>query len=149
MKSKCYIKLPPGIVELGFMSKEQYEELCIELQGGMYGNVDAALLYYIRCTDYATKKNGLDMIQSLADPCVFYKKDGEGRRGEVAEGGRRARGVLNRWCGRWGSTQDIRRCCSLRACLASVFSGLPRGWGFQAVPNTLGSASTNTTARMG
>ena len=51
LKHKAYIQLPPGMVELGFMSRKEYEESCIELQGGMYGNVDAALLYFIRFTE--------------------------------------------------------------------------------------------------
>ena len=52
------------MVELGFMSQKEYDESCIELQGGMYGNVDAALLYFIRFTDFATDVNGLNLVQS-------------------------------------------------------------------------------------
>ena len=74
LKQKTYIQLPPGMVELGFMSQKEFEESCIELQGGMYGNVDAALLYFIRFTDYATDKDGLNLNQSKSDPCVFFRK---------------------------------------------------------------------------
>jgi len=38
-----YIELPEGMVELGFISLEEFEETCDELQKGMFGNVDAAL----------------------------------------------------------------------------------------------------------
>jgi hypothetical protein len=41
----------------------------------MYGNVDAALLYFIRFTKYATDANGLGLIQSESDPCVFYRRN--------------------------------------------------------------------------
>ena len=47
LKQKTYIDLPPGLVQLGFMTQEEYDSTCIELQGGMYGNVDAALLYFV------------------------------------------------------------------------------------------------------
>ena len=41
----------------------------------MYGNVDAALLYFIRFTEYAISPEGLNLTQSKADPCVFYKRN--------------------------------------------------------------------------
>ena len=75
LKNKAYIELPPGLVELGIMTQEDYDKSCIELQGSMYGNVDAALLYFERFTEYATSEEGLDLIQSKSDPCLFYKKN--------------------------------------------------------------------------
>ena len=72
LKTKAYFKLPPGLVELGFMSKKEYDETCIELQGGMYGNVDAALLYFIRFKEYAKSKDRLNLTQSKTDPCLFF-----------------------------------------------------------------------------
>ena len=75
LKQPAYIALPPGLVELGFMSQEQYDKSCIELQGGMYGNVDAALLYFIRFTTFATAEDGLGLEQSKSDPCLFFKRD--------------------------------------------------------------------------
>ena len=78
LKQKAYIDLPPGLVELGFMTQEEFDECCIELQGGMYGNVDAALLYFIRFTTYATSSDGLNLLQSKCDPCVFYRKNERG-----------------------------------------------------------------------
>ena len=75
MKTKTYLQSPPGLVELGFMTQEKYDASCIELQGRMYGNVDAVLLYFIRFKEYATNKKGLDIEQSKSDPCLFYKKN--------------------------------------------------------------------------
>ena len=57
------------------MSEEDYNKSCIELQGGMYGNVDAALLYFVRFTTYATAKDGLNLEQSKTDPCLFFERD--------------------------------------------------------------------------
>ena len=79
LTSPTYLNLPPGLVELGFMTKEQFENACIELQGGMYGNVDAALLYFKRFRDFATKMDGLNLQQSKSDPCLFYRKNEDGR----------------------------------------------------------------------
>ena len=45
----------------------------------MYGNIDAALLYFIRFKEYAISKNGLDIKRSKSDPCLFYKKNELGR----------------------------------------------------------------------
>ena len=78
MKKKTYIELPPGLVELGFMNKEEYESTYIKLQGGMYGNVEAALLYFIKFTEYATQSNGLNIQQSKCNPCLFFWKDEQG-----------------------------------------------------------------------
>ena len=75
----AYIELPPGMVELGFMTQEEFDNTCIELQGGMYGNVDAALLYFIRFTEFAISKEGLNLTQSKSDPCLFFRKNEEGR----------------------------------------------------------------------
>ena len=61
------------------MSKKGYDDLCIELQGGMYGNVDAALLYFIRFKEYAKSEEGLNLTQSKTDPCIFFKKDQHGK----------------------------------------------------------------------
>ena len=63
LKTSTYIDLPKGMVELGFLTKEEFDEYCIELLGGMYGNVDAALLYFIRFTKFATDKEGLGLTQ--------------------------------------------------------------------------------------
>jgi hypothetical protein len=79
LKSPVYIELPKGMVELGFMDEEEFGKACAELTGGMYGCVDAALLYFIRFCDWATDPQGLMLIQSKADPCVFYRKSKDGK----------------------------------------------------------------------
>ena len=61
------------------MTQEEFDTTCIELRGGMYGNVDAALLYFVRFRDFATSREGLDIAQSKSDPCLFYKKSELGR----------------------------------------------------------------------
>jgi hypothetical protein len=78
LKSAVYIDLPVGMVELGFMSQEEFEKACAELTGGMYGCVDAALLYFIRFCEWATDTKGLNLQQSIVDPCVFFRKNKEG-----------------------------------------------------------------------
>ena len=45
MENVMYIKWPPGMVELGFMTQEEFNTTCAELKMAMYGNVDAALLW--------------------------------------------------------------------------------------------------------
>ena len=76
LTNTTYIDLPPGIdKELGFMTEKQYKELCIELLGGMYGNVDAALLYFRTFTEYVTKDKRMNMKQSKTDPCVSLGKE--------------------------------------------------------------------------
>ena len=52
LQNKAYIELPPGLVEFGFMNEEEYNNTYIELQGGMYGNIDATLLYFLHFTEY-------------------------------------------------------------------------------------------------
>ena len=45
----------------------------------MYGNIDAALLYFGSFTEYTTDENGSYLVQSLSDPCVFFKNFEIGR----------------------------------------------------------------------
>lgn len=78
LKAPVYIDLPKGMVELGFMSKEEFDQACAELTGGMYGCVDAALLYFERFCEWAVNPEGLNLTQSKADPCVFYRKSKTG-----------------------------------------------------------------------
>ena len=78
LKVNTYIELPPGLVELSFMTQEEYDEACIELQGGMYGNVDSALLYFMRFKAFAVSEDGLKLKQSQADPCLFFEVNSDG-----------------------------------------------------------------------
>jgi hypothetical protein len=71
-----YIEWPEGMTELGFISKDDAEEYCCELNKAMYGNVDAPLQWMKTFANFLTS-DVMDMKQSLADPCMFYKKDGK------------------------------------------------------------------------
>ena len=72
-----FIELPPGIFELGFLTEKEVKDYCIQLNNSMYGNVDAALRWILLKTEYLTNEE-VGMIQSRADPCVFFKKDESG-----------------------------------------------------------------------
>ena len=61
------------------MTQEEYDTSCIELQGGIYGNVDAALLHFIRFRGYAISSSGLRAEQSMSDPCLFFRENEIGR----------------------------------------------------------------------
>ena len=77
-KLQCIWIPPHALVDLGFITpEEQYQECCIELGKGMYGNVDAALRFSIRFMQYLTSEKG-GPIQSKVNPCVFFKKDTNG-----------------------------------------------------------------------
>ena len=44
----------------------------------MYGQVDAARRFFVRFVGYLVGENCNGIVQSEADPCVFYKKDENG-----------------------------------------------------------------------
>jgi len=71
-----FIEWPEGMVEMGFMTLEEFQETCAELQKGMYGNVDAALRFYKTYCNHMM--NNIDMKRCKSDPCVFVmKQDGK------------------------------------------------------------------------
>jgi hypothetical protein len=70
-----YVEWPEGIVELGFLTQEELDKYCIQLDRAMYGNVDAPL-QWMRTFSKHLKENGL--TQSKVDPCLFYSKDENG-----------------------------------------------------------------------
>jgi len=76
LNKKYYLDPPNILVELGFMTNEKREEYCIELQKGMYGQVDAALRFFITFTGHLESAD-CNMKQSKANPCIFYKKNDE------------------------------------------------------------------------
>ena len=39
----------------------------------MYGNVDAAIKFFKMISSHLTNKNGMNMMQSKVDPCLFFK----------------------------------------------------------------------------
>ena len=67
-----YLKCPKLLAALGFLTWEQIEEYCIRLDGGMYGNVDAALRFFI---EFVKDLKKVGMKQCLVDPWVFYLRD--------------------------------------------------------------------------
>ena len=69
---EVYIEWPEGMVELGFMTQEEFDNTCARLGTSMYGNVDAAMRWFYELTDHMTDK--MDMTRSLTDPCVIFKK---------------------------------------------------------------------------
>jgi hypothetical protein len=52
------------------MEEEESKGLAFELTKSMYGNVDAALRFFIK---YKEILKDLGMIRCETDPCVFYK----------------------------------------------------------------------------
>ena len=77
MNQPMYLKIPDILVMLGFVTKEQQEKFCISLMQSMYGNVDAALRFFIIFVQCLQNKD-IGMTQSQADPCVMYMKDDKG-----------------------------------------------------------------------
>jgi hypothetical protein len=77
MDTATYIEWPTGMLELRFITQQEYEECSILLLKLMYGNVDAALKFF--CTYKAHLLKVMGYKQSLADPCVFYKKNDKGQ----------------------------------------------------------------------
>jgi hypothetical protein len=73
MDKPTYIKWPTGMLELGLITQEKFEEFCILLLKSMYGNVDAALKLFCTYKEHLFKMMGYK--QSQADPCTFYNKN--------------------------------------------------------------------------
>ena len=71
MEKTMYIEWPDGMVHLGFITEEEKEKYCIEQLKSMYGNSDAALIYFKLFKKHLVQE--MQMTQSLVDPCVFYK----------------------------------------------------------------------------
>ena len=63
----------PAIVWCGFMTEEQRLESAILLERSIYGNVDAAIKFFKTLTTHLTNKNGMNMVQSATDPCLFFE----------------------------------------------------------------------------
>jgi hypothetical protein len=76
-----YIEWPKGLVQLGFITEEEEKKYVIEQLKSMYGNTDAALVYFKLFKAHLINEMG--MLQSLADPCVFFKQDGKNGTGHV------------------------------------------------------------------
>jgi hypothetical protein len=75
MESPTFINWPAGMLEeMGFATQEDLKKFCLHLLKSMYGNVDVALQFF---KTYSTHLTGpmMEVQQSLADPCVFYKRN--------------------------------------------------------------------------
>jgi len=72
LEKPMYLKPPASLAACRFLRKEQLKELAVELWGSMYGNVDAALLWFREFVAYLKE---IGMIQSKVDPCIFYLKE--------------------------------------------------------------------------
>ena len=74
LQKKYYLEPPDMLVRLGFMTIDEFNTHCIELQNEMYGQVHATLRFFVRFVGYLISENCNGIIQSKADPCVFYKR---------------------------------------------------------------------------
>jgi hypothetical protein len=61
------------MVELGFLTEQDFKYYCAELKKAMYGNIDSPLRWMKTFSGYLI--NQLKLIQSQTDPCIFYKKN--------------------------------------------------------------------------
>ena len=75
IESPTFIEWPDGMVEFGFITEEERELYCIQLTKSMYGNVNAALIWFKTYENYLTKQMGMEQCRS--DPCVFYLKEND------------------------------------------------------------------------
>ena len=73
---EVYAEFPEGMVELGYMTQEEVDKYVAKLGSSMYGNVDAALLWFNTLIDFLTSEepNGPGLLQSKSDPCILYKR---------------------------------------------------------------------------
>ena len=77
MEKLMYIEPHPAMVACGFMTEEQRKRTAIKVEKSMYGNVDALIKFFKLLASHVTNNKGMNMFQSEADPCVFYKLDEE------------------------------------------------------------------------
>jgi hypothetical protein len=70
-----FIYVPEAMIKTGMMEEEESKGLAFELTKSMYGNVDAALRFFIK---YKAILKDLGMIQCETDPCVFYRVNTQG-----------------------------------------------------------------------
>ena len=73
---KIFIKVPDVMMQLGMLTTEEGANTCYRLRKTMYGNVDAALRFFIK---YKGILRTLGFTQCQIDPCVFIKRNEEGQ----------------------------------------------------------------------
>lgn len=69
-----FMEFPPGSLGLGFITAEELSTECILLLGNIYGNVDAALIFYCLYAKYLIK---IGFLRSITNPCVFFLRDAD------------------------------------------------------------------------
>ncbi|KAG7353674.1 reverse transcriptase RNA-dependent DNA polymerase [Nitzschia inconspicua] len=74
---RLFMEFPDGMEDVGLINADERKTHCVELLKSMYGNVDAALIFFKTYKKHLTEK--MNMEQSVVDPCVFYKRDEKGR----------------------------------------------------------------------
>ena len=67
-----YIKVPEAMIRLGMVTEEEAGRTCYKLLKTMYGNVDAALRFFIK---FKGILETLGLRQLQTDPCVFVKRN--------------------------------------------------------------------------
>ena len=69
-----FIEWPEGLVMFGFVDEDETYNTCLKLEKAMYGTIQAPLAFW---KENAKHLHRIGMLQSKADPCVWYKlKDG-------------------------------------------------------------------------
>ena len=67
---RMYIRIPEAMIWVGMMAREEAKRHAYLLTKSMYGNVDAALRFFLKYRKILLK---LGLFQSESDPCVFYQ----------------------------------------------------------------------------
>ena len=73
--TEMYITVPEAVVALGLLTQDEANKLLYKLNKTMYGNVDAALRYFLK---FKRILLDLGLKQCKSDPCVFYRENGSG-----------------------------------------------------------------------
>ena len=72
LEQPVYAEWPEGAAELGLISREEEESTCLAVSVAMYGNPDSPLRWMLTLRNKLIQE--MNMKQSQADPCVFYKR---------------------------------------------------------------------------
>ena len=73
--TEMYISVPEVVVAIGLMTQEEADKTLYRLGKTMYGNVDAALRYFLKFKRILSE---LGLIQCVSDPCLFFREDENG-----------------------------------------------------------------------
>jgi Reverse transcriptase (RNA-dependent DNA polymerase) len=67
---------PDGLLQLGLVTSDEMDGTCLRLARAMYGTVQAPLAFFNELAKYLVS---IGMIQSTADPCVWYRRTKDGQ----------------------------------------------------------------------